>query len=352
MNKDIIQLLQCPECYNGNSLATSAFKKTSKNNILDGIVWCKKCLNWYPIENTLLELLPAQLAYIDDRKNFIKKYLSELKSLGLNPVMKTNNEKFNLQLKQQAHSDWFAFNEKQTYTSYENTPFWLAADSLAFEKWRNEVCKGKWFLDVGCAQGRSTFKLMDLDLNVVAFDISKKMIREAIVRYQDGNYRANATFFVADATHFPFADESFDYVLLYGVLHHLPDPAYACQEITRVLKSGGSYFGQENNHTIFRTFFDFLQMLFPQWYEEAGPVEMFSSKQLIKYFQHTDISIKSQTSIFLPPHLINPMGKKCAKIMLNISDKIGRSIPFLRNNGGAILIQGTKKMKRSNLRRL
>ena len=47
-------------------------------------------------------------------------------------------------------------------------------------------------------------------------------------------------------------DSSFDYVLIYGVLHHLPDAGFACREVARTLKPGGIYFGLENNETIFR----------------------------------------------------------------------------------------------------
>jgi len=318
------------------------FKEASKNEILDGIVWCEKCHNWYPIEDRLLEFLPIHLAYVDDRAGFWKSYSNELKDLGLSFDLKSDGLNSELQLKQQSHFDWYADNSKQTYTSYEQTPFWLAADALAFNSWRNGIRPGKWLLDVGCAQGRSTFKMMDLDLNIVAFDISKRMIRQAIDRYRKGNYQANAVFFVADASRFPFADESFDYVLLYGVLHHLAIAMSACQEIGRVLKPGGIYFGQENNRSAFRGFFNLLQRISPLWDEEAGPEDVFSAKQLEFYFQHTSIHIESKTSVFLPPHLINLMPVTTGHNLLSISDSIARAIPCLRNHGGALLIRGVK----------
>ena len=44
---------------------------------------------------------------------------------------------------------------------------------------------------------------------------------------------------VADAEHLPFADETFDVVYSYGVMHHSPDTAQCLQEAWRVLKPGG-----------------------------------------------------------------------------------------------------------------
>jgi len=50
---------------------------------------------------------------------------------------------------------------------------------------------------------------------------------------------------VTDAEKLPFADKSFDFVYLVGVLHHLPDQTKGLKEIKRVLKEEGKVFISE-----------------------------------------------------------------------------------------------------------
>ena len=70
------------------------------------------------------------------------------------------------------------------------------------------------------------------------------------------------TFLTADgSTAFPFRENSLDYVVIYGVLHHLPNPGAAFREAIRVLKPGGVYFGSENNRSAFRGLFDLMMKI-------------------------------------------------------------------------------------------
>jgi len=46
-----------------------------------------------------------------------------------------------------------------------------AADAIAFDEWKPTIRPGSWLLDVGCGNGRSTFKLGDVDVNILAFDV-------------------------------------------------------------------------------------------------------------------------------------------------------------------------------------
>ncbi len=70
---------------------------------------------------------------------------------------------------------------------------------------------------------------------MVATDYSDGMIAEA----RKGECPANLTFEVADAMNLPYADNSFDAVLIANALHIVPDPKKALAEISRVLRPNG-----------------------------------------------------------------------------------------------------------------
>ncbi len=343
MKSNFLDLLLCPGCGN-HPMHAEAFDMFSGEEILDGVLICNSCQSWYPIQGCLLELLAGPLSYNDDRLSFYHRFSDKLEFLGLRPPsdIVQNRSAFADQFKQQSHFDWYARNPDQTYAAYENTPFWKAADEIAFGEWRKEIALQRYLLDVGCAQGRSGFKLMDLELNILGFDISKAMVAQAIQRYHANRYAASAFFFVADGSRFPIVGSSIDYLLIYGVLHHLPDPEATCREVSRVLKSGGVYFGSENNDSGFRFVFDAIQRLFPLWHEEAGAEPLVSKEKLVRWFKGTTVEIKSKTSVFLPPHLINLLGDRFSLDILRTSDRLGSSIPFMRDHGGLILIRGQK----------
>jgi ubiquinone/menaquinone biosynthesis C-methylase UbiE/uncharacterized protein YbaR (Trm112 family) len=344
MHREILPFLRCPACESG-ALELASFSESDPHRVRDGVVWCTKCKGWYPVEDELLEFLTGDLVYFEDREKFAEKYSSQLSGLGLaseKPIRQDRSEK--PQHIQQAHFDWYADNADQSYSDYEKTPFWLGADRLAFDNWRKEIREGSWLLDIGCAQGRSTFKFMDLPINILGMDISKKLIRQAIRRYREGGFSAKATFIAGDASRLPVANACLDFVLIYGVLHHLPDPGRTCKEVGRILKNGGVYFGSENNVTVFRKLFDLLQKIFPIWSEVAGPEALISKKFLTESFCDTGVRLTTRTSVFLPPHVVNFFSLNAAHRMLRRTDALLGKIPFLKSNGGLIIVRGEKSL--------
>jgi ubiquinone/menaquinone biosynthesis C-methylase UbiE/uncharacterized protein YbaR (Trm112 family) len=339
MKETVLERLCCPVCR--GSLESQAYQLSGKNEIEHGVAWCTACRHWFPIEDGLLELLPPNLAYTEDRKRFWEAHRRDLQELDLDfEGSASGPDVVDAQRKQQEHFDWYANNDTQTYSAYQQMPFWEAVDAKTFDQWRTQVRPGQWVMEVGCAQGRSTFQFMDMPVHIVGFDVSKALIRQAIDRYRAKDYCAQATFFVGDGTLLPFKAQTFDCVLIYGVLHHLPDPKNTCRQLAQILKPGGTYFGSENNQTVFRSIFDLCMKLTPLWHEEAGAQPLISASEIRQWFADTPVHVKTQTHVFVLPHLVNLVGKRWGARLLNLTDWIGQRIPILRKNGGLIVIRG------------
>lgn len=345
LRPETIPLLRCPACGAGR-LAPEILGHFEDGAIASGVLACGTCRNWYPVEDGILELLSGALAYREDRERFWKTNEERLLRLGLekNPAgaSESADSANDAVARQQSHFDWYADNETQTYLAYEATPFWRGADAIAFGEWRGLVKAGSRLLDAGCAEGRSTVPWMNADLEIVGFDVSKPLIRQASERYRRARPLARASFIVADATRFPLQSSSFDVVQGYGVLHHFPEPAETCREIVRVLRPGGLFLGSENNQTVFRVFFDWLQKIHPIWHEEAGTHALISERDLRNWLEPLGCRVTTRTSVYLPPHLMNLFGNGPAEKMLRATDRIAGRIPFLRGEGGLILVRAEK----------
>lgn len=330
----IIHILSCPNCHKGNL----------KIYINDAVT-CSSCKSWFPIVNGVLELLPTPLSYFQDRFKWFRAHHGSKLKLSLDNKAYTH---FNAQKQQQKHFDWYQKNSKQSYRSYEQSPFWKEVDMLTWEEWLPYLSSGSLVLDVGCAQGRSSEPFISHGATVVGFDISKEMIKEAQKRFASYQHKEKAPyFFVGDATQFPFQDGVFDIVILHGVLHHLKRPEYVCREIARVLKPNGIYLGHENNKTPLRLFFDMLQRYFPAWYEQAGEEPMMNDRMFRQWFRYTNMNISTKSRVFIPPHLINLLPQSIGLFLLRWTDFLFQHIPPFSSWGGIILVKGEKSGKQN-----
>jgi SAM-dependent methyltransferase len=92
-------------------------------------------------------------------------------------------------------------------------------------------------LEVGCGIGVDSIQLARCGFEVTGVDLTESALRiaEEFARVRD----VGVDFRIANAEALDFADESFDAVYSFGVLHHTPDIAAAVAEVRRVLKPGG-----------------------------------------------------------------------------------------------------------------
>ena len=101
--------------------------------------------------------------------------------------------------------------------------------------------EGIKILEVGCGAGRLTNYLTQRGFNIIGFDISRSLIEEGDMRYPD------AIKLLASGDSMPFSDSTFDVVLSFDVLEHIPDLNEHILEVRRVLKKGGLYLFQTPN---------------------------------------------------------------------------------------------------------
>jgi len=99
-------------------------------------------------------------------------------------------------------------------------------------------------LDVGCGDGRHLVEAAKRGCYAVGVDYDAAELRRARARF--GRHAVDLV--VADASHLPFRDASFDAVICTETLEHLRDDAAAIAEIARTLRGGGSLLGAVPSH--------------------------------------------------------------------------------------------------------
>jgi ubiquinone/menaquinone biosynthesis C-methylase UbiE len=95
--------------------------------------------------------------------------------------------------------------------------------------------------DLGCGSGTFTQLLARAGYQCVGLDLSGKLL--AVGR----NKHPGIAFIAGDIERLPFADASFDGILLSGVVHHFPDPARCAVEVFRVLRPQGGFVAFDPN---------------------------------------------------------------------------------------------------------
>jgi ubiquinone/menaquinone biosynthesis C-methylase UbiE len=108
--------------------------------------------------------------------------------------------------------------------------------SLAIEKL---LPRDLTLVDVGCGTGSLTFELARFARMVVGVDLSNEMLRRARAVAQERAVR-NVEFRQGDALKLPLDSRSVDAAFCVMVLHFLPDPQRAVEELCRVTRPGGS----------------------------------------------------------------------------------------------------------------
>ena len=97
------------------------------------------------------------------------------------------------------------------------------------------IVKAKTVLELATGTGLIAQNIVNAAALIEATDASEKMLAEA----KRGNRSAKLHFSVQDMFCLPYANNSFDAVIVSNALHIVPQPEKALQEIKRVLKNDG-----------------------------------------------------------------------------------------------------------------
>lgn len=114
----------------------------------------------------------------------------------------------------------------------------MRKDQTAYEEMYaliRPVVKGKTVLELATGTGLIAKNIVNAAAHIEASDTSAEMIREAKRR----NHSAKLYFSVQDMFCLPYADESFEVVIVSNALHIVPQPEKALAEIHRVLRDDG-----------------------------------------------------------------------------------------------------------------
>lgn len=98
-----------------------------------------------------------------------------------------------------------------------------------------KLVRGKEVLELATGPGALAKRIAPVTKRMLATDYSEGMIAEA----KKGACPNNLRFEVADAHSLPYADASFDAVVIVNALHLLPEPERALREVARVLRPDG-----------------------------------------------------------------------------------------------------------------
>jgi len=120
--------------------------------------------------------------------------------------------------------------KKVKYTT--DNPVWIEA-LLNDTRLPRSFFKNKFVCDVGCGIGRNSYAMSELGAKVIALDFVDSNCR---VTYENLKKRG-VNVIKADLHHLPFKDETFDFVISWGFLHHTPSTKVAFDCVSKIVKN-------------------------------------------------------------------------------------------------------------------
>lgn len=179
--------------------------------------------------------------FVDKLTNIFNDMMSAYERIA-NQVIEVNNktvsifsiEGGNIDLKvvDEFGEEWLRFN------NFSDKDIKLAGDEYFDIIDETIVNKQTYALDIGCGTGRWSKYIAEKAGFVEAVDPSNAIFAAAKVLNNVDNVRLTK----ASVATLPFKDETFDFAMSVGVLHHIPDTQMAMVDCVKKLKKGGYFY--------------------------------------------------------------------------------------------------------------
>ena len=138
------------------------------------------------------------------------------------------------------YKDWEGENRKldtiQDFNDAENVLF--SNSPYLREKYNFSNYTGKRVLDLGCGSGVLSSTLARNGADVTAIDLTENATK--MTQHNSTLQKLNIKVVRGDAENLAFANNTFDYVLSWGVLHHTEHTERAFSEVSRILRANGT----------------------------------------------------------------------------------------------------------------
>lgn len=307
MDKNLLELLACPECGSEDLLLLS-----------DGALACTFCGAHYPVKNGIPQMLPAHLAATLPQKDA---YLERLEALMLQNkelVATSDPETDRFMWENQLYS-WairVMYQDARAARIFESYAEKGARDLCQFIQQRTGGVEGKSVLYVGSGNDR----LVSLSLEVEgAFIVNLDIASGPLEDLAEAGARHCVC---GDARHLPFRTEAFDLVFSKGSVHHshpIDEPLLA---MARVVKPGGHIIiAEPNKHATFQlrlpSFLMPSGLAYPSPYENA-----ISARQVISILTKDGISQFHASALTYAP-------AGTPSSIARLWERLGRAMPWL-----------------------
>lgn len=132
--------------------------------------------------------------------------------------------------------------------------------ALHFYYFDENIKKGGGILDAGCGTGFFTRFYARMGYDVTAVDLTKEAV--LLTRESLRIFALKANVLQGNLEDLQFKDNTFDYIICNGVVHHTANPKKAVLELYRVLKPGGKL--------SLEIYYRNIALRFPFWYLTRG----------------------------------------------------------------------------------